>query len=79
MKPIHAVEMARIHFVAKMVCVVMKILYLIRQLIMPMNVNAFVLITSQVCPNIAITLSGFNETDSPDFISFMMIYLDISN
>ena len=80
-KLIHAVKVAQILvFVAKMACVVMKIMYLlVMQLpIIPMSVDVFVLITFQVCSNIAITLRGFSETDSPDFVCFMMSFLEIS-
>ena len=57
-KLIHAVKVAQIlSFVAKMACVVMTIMYLlVMQLpIIPMSVDVFVPITSQVCLNIAIT------------------------
>ena len=54
-KLIHAVKVVQLHFVAKMASVVMKILYSMQLPIMPMNVNVFVLITSQVGSNIAIT------------------------
>ena len=53
---IHAVKVAQIRFVAKMACVVMKILYTMQLPIMPMNAPVFVLITSQVRSNIEIII-----------------------
>ena len=46
----HAVRLDRIHFVVKMASVVITILYSME--LMPMNVNVFALITSQVHSNI---------------------------
>ena len=82
-KLIHAVKVVQLRFAAKMASVVMTIsnfttLFVTMQLrIMSMNVNVFVMITTQVCSNIAITLRGFSETDSPDFICFIMSLVKI--